>query len=68
MEAFYKFGFIHEDLSLGNVLYKIKTKNEVVEYNLTKTRTQYENLLIGEIIPLISDYDKTETYNKDIFE
>lgn len=68
MEAFYKYGFIHEDLSLGNVLYKIKTKNEVIEYNLTKTRTQYDNLLIGEIIPLISDYDKSESYNKEIFE
>jgi RIO-like serine/threonine protein kinase len=36
IEAFYKYGFIHEDLSLGNLLYGIKTTNEVVEYNLTK--------------------------------
>ena len=68
MEAFYKYGFIHEDLSLGNVLYRIKTQNEVVEYNLTKNRILYENLTTGEIIPMISDYDKTESYNKEIFE
>ena len=67
MEAFYKYGFIHEDLSLGNILYKIKTQNEVIEYNFTKNRTQYENLTIGEIIPMISDYDKSESYNKEIF-
>ena len=68
MEAFYKYGFIHEDLSLGNILYRIKTNNEVVEYKLTKNYTQYDNLTIGEIIPMISDYDKTESYNKEIFK
>lgn len=67
MEAFYKYGFIHEDMSLGNILFKVKTKNEIVEYNLTKNRTLYENLTTGEIIPMISDYDKTESYNKEIF-
>lgn len=67
MEAFYKYGFIHEDLSLGNILYRIKTKNEVVEYNLKKNKILYENLLIGEIIPMISDYDKSESYQKEIY-
>ena len=67
MEAFNKYGFVHEDMSLGNILYRIKTQNEVIEYNLTKKRTLYENLTIGEIIPIISDYDKSESYNNDIF-
>lgn len=68
MESFYKFGFIHEDMSMGNILYKIKTQNEVIEYNLMKNITQYENLTIGEIIPMISDFDKSESYNKEIFD
>ena len=68
MESFNKYGFIHEDLSLGNVLYRIKSKNEVIEYNLTKNRRLYINSVIGEIVPIISDYDKTESYKNDIYK
>ena len=67
MEAFRIYGFIHEDLSLGNILYKIKSTNEVIEYNLTANRTLYVNLVIGEIVPMISDYDKTESYKNEIY-
>lgn len=68
MEAFNKYGFIHEDLSLGNILYRIKSTNEVIEYNLHKNRTLYVNLTIGEIVPIISDYDKTESYKTESYK
>jgi hypothetical protein len=67
MESFHKYGFIHEDLSLGNILYRIKTTNEVISYNLTKNRTLYVNSVIGEVVPIISDYDKSESYKNDIY-
>lgn len=68
MEGFYRYGFVHEDMSLGNVLYRIKSTNEIIEYNLTDKKKVYENLNIGEIIPMISDYDKSESYKKDIYQ
>lgn len=68
MEAFYKFGFIHEDMSLGNVLYRIKSTNEIIDYDLSNFKTMRMNLNIGDIIPIISDYDKIESYKKEIYE
>ena len=68
MEAFYKFGFVHEDLSLANILYRIKSTNEIIDYQLTNNDKMRINLNIGHIIPAISDYDKTQSYKKEIYE
>ena len=67
MESFNKYGFVHGDLSLGNILYCIQKKNQIIDYELTNFRTTRLNVEIGDIIPIISDFDKSESYKKEIY-
>ena len=68
MEAFYIYGFVHQDISLGNILFKIKSVSQTIEYKLMDNRSIKIDFARNDLIPIISDYDKTESFNKEIYD
>jgi CRISPR/Cas system CMR-associated protein Cmr5 small subunit len=68
MEAFYVYGFVHEDISLGNILYKRKSITQTIEYKLMNDTEYKLEILVNDIVPLISDFDKTESFKQEIYE
>ncbi len=76
INVFYKYGFVHNDINLSNILFKIAEKENVYEYkvcdyifNLKNSNVVTLKKLIkkGEIIPVISDFDKSKCYSSNVF-
>lgn len=77
INVFYKFGFVHNDIHLGNILYDISIKKIKLMYTICKS--QYSNsednrlifnehlIEVNDIIPYICDFEKSQCYNPDIF-
>lgn len=77
LNAFYKYGFVHNDINLTNILFSIS--NSANEYNycvcadiLGKQDNPSciittKKLKQREIIPVIFDFDKSKCYNPKIF-
>jgi len=63
--AFEKFGFVHKDLHLGNVLFK-KTKIKEIEYTIENDETQITVQTMGYKV-VIMDFEKGNLNEKNTF-
>ena len=78
LNGFYKYGFIHNEINLTNILYRISEKEEEFIYNVCKdilSNKENESCLITtkkiknkEIIPILFDFDKSHCFNPEIYE
>ncbi len=73
LNVFYKYGFVHNDIHNGNILYEYSNKNTKYLYTVCKSPFGKDrmvindcNIKLGEIIPIICDFDKSQCLNPDI--
>jgi hypothetical protein len=74
LNFFYKYGFVHNDIHKGNILYEYSNVNKKNLYLICKSPFGKDrmvindyNIKLGEIIPIICDFDKSQCLNPDIF-
>jgi hypothetical protein len=62
VNAYYKIGFLHNDIHLGNIL--LRNKKDTLNYVFYDKHIKMN----VDIIPILSDFDRSKIFNKEYFD
>lgn len=73
LNVFYKYGFVHNDINKGNILFEYVNEKTQHFYIICKSMFGNNRMVINnhvilksDIIPVICDFDKSQCYNPEI--